>query len=408
MTPEELERAQFSSVWVRITSIVGSAPTPTAAFAMPGVVAILGTAIAASAAAVGSEPPAAIGASSAQPPATEPPAATAEPPPEPPAAAVPSSADPAAVAEPSEEEEEEDDDEHCEEDCYGDGELDPNDPNNVAEEEEEDDDDDDDAAHGAISEGGEVRSWSKRLAGLSDPATAVKTFKEKHSLIVANAKPDGHCGFMSVALQPAKQPRSIPTMPAQIKTLRVAVANIIEQKTHRSRLAFLLTEADGQGDDAKGTVLTMRAKEHRKANTPVGLSHTATPAASGSTTSMPRRSRRSSSARSSSPTTRRATRARSRRCPIPPCLTSRSARSSCPRTPPSAPFCSTETRTTARLPVPRSARSPSNARCARLALHTPRASRRAPPLPRSQWPVTAAHCHKATPHCPQAAREAWA
>jgi len=144
----------------------------------------------------------------------------------------------------------------------------------VAEEEEEEEEDDDDAAHGAISEGGEVRSWSKRLAGLSDPATAVKTFKEKHSLIVANAKPDGHCGFMSVALQPAKQPRSIPTMPAQIKTLRVAVANIIEQKTHRSRVAFLLTEADGQGDDAKGTVLTTRAKEHRKVNTSVGLSHT--------------------------------------------------------------------------------------------------------------------------------------
>ena len=69
-------------------------------------------------------------------------------------------------------------------------------------------------------------------------ATAVQTFKEKHSLIVANAKPDGHCGFMSVALKPAKQPRcSIPTMPAQIKTLRVAVANVTEQMTHRFRLA---------------------------------------------------------------------------------------------------------------------------------------------------------------------------
>ena len=68
----------------------------------------------------------------------------------------------------------------------------------------------------------------------------------------------------------------------------------------------------------------------------------ARPAASGSTTPDPRRSRRSSSARSSSSTTRRATRARSRRCPIlPSCTTSRSARSSCPRTPPSASCCST-------------------------------------------------------------------
>ena len=398
MTPEELERAQFSSVWARMTSIVGSAPTPTAAFAMPGVVAILGTAIAASAAAVGSEPPAAIGASSAQPPATEPPAATAEPPAEPPAAAVPSSADPAAVAEPSEEEEEEDDDEHCEEDCYGDGELDPNDPNNVAEEEEEEEeeDDDDDAAHGAISEGGEVRSWSKRLAGLSTPATAVKTFKEKHSLIVANAKPDGHCGFMSVALQPAKQPRSIPTMPAQIKTLRVAVANIIEQKTHRSRLAFLLTEADGQGGDAKGTVLTTRAKEHRKVNTSVGLSHT-----SGLWFNHVDAQAIATFQQRTVFIVNYQTGYANKIPPLPePAvsnLNARRDRAALP--PPSASCCSSETRTTTRLSVPRSARSPSNARCARIALRTPRASRRAPAF--AALPV-AGNCRplpqQATPH----------
>ena len=63
-------------------------------------------------------------------------------------------------------------------------------------------------------------------------------------------------------------------MPAQIKTLRVAVSNIIEQKAHRPRLAILLTEANGQDDDQKDKVLMTRAKEHRKVNTSVGLSHT--------------------------------------------------------------------------------------------------------------------------------------
>jgi hypothetical protein len=75
----------------------------------------------------------------------------------------------------------------------------------------------------------------------------------------------------------------------------------------------------------------------------------------------------------------------------PPARRGRAARE--PRRAHRAALRPTETRTTTRLSVPRSARSPSNARCARTALRTPRASRRAPPLPRSQWPVTAAHCH---------------
>ena len=77
---------------------------------------------------------------------------------------------------------------------------------------------------------------------------------------------------MSVALQPAKPPRSNPPMSSQTKTLRVAVANIIEKKEHRPRLAMLSTGwSDGDGDAERA--LVQRAKEHRKVNTSVTFSH---------------------------------------------------------------------------------------------------------------------------------------
>jgi len=145
-----------------------------------------------------------------------------------------------------------------------DDDYDPNDPRNLEEEEEEEDDDDDDGGNAVM-----VNIRPSKRTGL---VQQLRAFKEKHDLIVASATPDGHCGFMSVALQPAKPPRSNPPMSSQTKTLRVAVANIIEKKEHRPRLAMLLTGwSDGDGDAERA--LVQRAKEHRKVNTSVTLSH---------------------------------------------------------------------------------------------------------------------------------------
>ena len=115
-----------------------------------------------------------------------------------------------------------------------DDDYDPNDPSNLEEEEEEEEEEEDDDGCNAVM----VNIRPSKRTGL---VQQLRAFKEKHDLIVASATPDGHCGFMSVALQPAKPPRSNPPMSSQTKTLRVAVANIIEKKEHRPRLAMLLT-----------------------------------------------------------------------------------------------------------------------------------------------------------------------
>ena len=157
-----------------------------------------------------------------------------------------------------------------------DGDYDPNDPNNREEEKEDDDDDNalaDDVSGDADHDGDAVMAGATAAGArptVRTKSAQLRAFRDKYSLVVAAANPDGHCGFMSVALQPAKPSRTNPSMSSQIKTLRVAVANIIEKKENRPHLAHLLTGCSF--DDAERTLL-QRAKEHRKINTSVALSH---------------------------------------------------------------------------------------------------------------------------------------
>ena len=249
-----------------MTSILGAAPSTIDPSAIASAVA---SASAAASAKPTSEPPPA--AASAKPaseppsaasakPASEPPSvASAEPSNEPPAAGVASSehSDVDADAPPSRsptmpddnddggwyEEDEGEGDPNGRDDDY-----DPNDPSNLEEEEEEEEDDDDDGGNAVM-----VNIRPSKRTGL---VQQLRAFRDKCSLVVAAANPDGHCGFMSVALlQPAKPSRSNPPMSSQIKTLRVAVANIIEKKENRPHLAQLLAGWSLRDGGAERTLL---------------------------------------------------------------------------------------------------------------------------------------------------------
>ena len=100
---------------------------------------------------------------------------------------------------------------------------------------------------------------------------ASKLFKEKWHLTVARASPNGHCGFESFALQPAKPSRNTTSMSVLVHNLRMAVASIIETKRNSEYIYIptLITylqhdDVEGLGHDELADMVLERAKAHRK------------------------------------------------------------------------------------------------------------------------------------------------